>query len=39
MMAVVVKNLMASAGEIRHRDTGSVPESARSSGEGHGNPL
>ena len=39
MMAVVVKNLMASAGEIRHRDMGSVPGLGRSPGEGQGNPL
>ena len=35
--ALVVKNLPASAGDIR--DVGSVPESGRSPGGGHGNPL
>ena len=38
MVAVVVNNLMASAGEIRDRDIGSVPGLGRSPGEGHGNP-
>ena len=33
----VVKNPPASAGDVR--DTGSVPESERSRGEGNGNPL
>ena len=33
----VVKNPPASAGDIR--DTGSVPESEKSRGEGNGNPL
>ena len=33
----MVKNLAASAGNIR--DTGLVPESGRSPGEGNGNPL
>ena len=36
-VALAVKNLPASAGDLR--DTGSVPGSGRSSGEGHGNPL
>ena len=36
-VALVVKNLPASAGDIR--DTGSVPRSGRSLGGGHGNPL
>ena len=35
--AVVVKNLPASAGDIR--DMGSIPESGRSPGAGHSNPL
>ena len=35
--AVVVNNLSANAGDIR--DTGSIPESGRSPGAGHGNPL
>ena len=34
---LVVKNLAANAGDIR--DLGSVPESGRSPGGGHGNPL
>ena len=34
---LVVKNLLANAGDLR--DTGSVPGSGRSPGEGHGNPL
>ena len=33
-MALVVKNPPANAGDIR--DTGSIPESGRSPGEGHG---
>ena len=33
----VVKNLPASSGDIR--DTGSIPESGRAPGGGHGNPL
>ena len=33
----VVKNLPANAGDIR--DMGSIPESGRPSGEGHGNPV
>ena len=33
----MVKNLPASAGDVR--DTGSIPGSGRSPGEGHGNPL
>ena len=36
-MVLVVKNLPANAGDIR--DTGSIPGSGRSSGEGNGNPL
>ena len=36
-MVLVVKNLSASAGDIR--DMGSIPESRKSSGGGHGNPL
>ena len=36
-MALVVKNLPANAGDIR--DAGSIPESGRSPGRGHGNPL
>ena len=36
-MVPVVKNLPASAGDVR--DTGSVPESGRSPGEGNGNLL
>ena len=36
-MAQVVKNLHANAGDIR--DEGSIPESGRSPGGGHGNPL
>ena len=32
-----VNNLSANAGDIR--DLGSIPGSARSPGEGHGNPL
>ena len=36
-MALVVKNPPANAGDIR--DTGSIPGSGRSPGEGNGNPL
>ena len=36
-VVLVVKNLSAKAGDIR--DAGSVPESGRSPGGGHGNPL
>ena len=36
-MALVVKNLPANAGDIG--DTGSIPGSERSPGEGNGNPL
>ena len=36
-VALVVKNLPANAGDIR--DTGLVPGSGRSPGEGHGNPF
>ena len=36
-VAVVVKNSPANAGDIR--DVGSIPESGRSPGGGHGNPL
>ena len=36
-MALVVKNLLANAGDIR--DMGSVPELGRSPGEGKGYPL
>ena len=36
-MALVVKNLSASAGDIR--DSGSIPGLRRSPGGGHGNPL
>ena len=36
-MALVVKNLLANAGDIR--DTGSIPGSGRSPVGGHGNPL
>ena len=36
-VALVVNNLPANAGDIR--DTGSIPMSGRSPGEGHGNPL
>ena len=34
---LVVKNPPANAGDIR--EAGSIPESGRSPGEGHGNPL
>ena len=36
-VALVVKNLPASAGDIR--DVGSIHQLGRSSGGGHGNPL
>ena len=36
-VALVVKNLLANAGDIR--DTDSIPRSSRSPGGGHGNPL
>ena len=36
-MVLVVKNPPANAGDIR--DAGSVPESGRSPGGGHGSPL
>ena len=36
-MALVVKNPPANAGDIR--DTGSIPGSGRTPGEGNGNPL
>ena len=36
-MALVVKNPPANEGDVR--DAGSVPESGRPSGRGHGNPL
>jgi len=36
-VALVVKNLPASAGDIR--DAGSIPGSRRSPGGGHSNPL
>ena len=36
-VVLVVENLPASAGDVR--DTGSVPESGKSPGGGHGNPL
>ena len=36
-MVLDVKNLPAGAGDIR--DTGSIPESGRSPGGGHGNPF
>ena len=36
-MALVIKNLLASAGDLR--DVGSIPELGRSPGGGHGNPL
>ena len=36
-MVLVVKNPPANAGDIR--DAGSIPESGRSLGGGHGNPL
>ena len=37
LVATVVKNLPANAGDIR--DAGSIPGSERSPGGGHGNPL
>ena len=37
MVALVVKNLPANAGDIK--DVGSIPGSGRSCGEGNGNPL
>ena len=37
VVALVIKNLPASAGNIR--DTGSTPRLGRSPGGGHGNPL
>ena len=36
-MALVIKNLPANTGDIR--DAGLIPESGRSPGERHGNPL
>ena len=36
-MALVVKNLLGNAGDIRHMD--SIPGLGRSPGGGHGNPL
>ena len=36
-VALVVKNLLANAGDIR--DTDSIPRTSRSPGGGHGNPL
>ena len=36
-MALLVKNLSANAGDIRHLD--SIPGLGRSPGGGHGNPL
>ena len=36
-VVLVVKNLPANAGDVR--DTGLIPESGRSPGGGHGNPL
>ena len=36
-VALVVKNLSANAGDAK--DSGSIPGSGRSPGEGHGNPL
>ena len=36
-MVLIVKNLPASAGDIR--DAGSIPGLGRSPGGGHGNPL
>ena len=36
-VALVVKSLPANAGEVR--DTSSIPQSRRSTGGGHGNPL
>ena len=36
-VVVVVKNLSVNAGDVR--ESGSIPGSGRSPGEGHGNPL
>ena len=36
-MVLVVKNLLANAGDVREQ--GSIPGSERSPGEGNGNPL
>ena len=36
MVALVVKNLPANTGDVR--DAGSIPESGRSPGGGHGHP-
>ena len=36
-MALVIKNLSASSGDLR--EAGSIPESGRSSGGGHDNPT
>jgi len=36
-MTIVVKNWPGNAGDVRHVD--SFPESGRSPGRGHGNPL
>ena len=36
-MGLVVKNLLANAGDLR--DVGLIPGSGRSPGEGNGNPL
>ena len=36
-MALAIKNLLASAGDLR--DVGSIPELGRSPGGGNGNPL
>ena len=38
-MAVVVKNLLASAGVHKRHGTGSIPGSGRSPEGGHGSPL
>jgi len=38
-MAVVVENLLASAGIHKRHGTGSIPESGRSPEGGHGSPL
>ena len=38
-MALVIKNVPASEGDIRDPGAGSVPGSGRSLGGGHGNPL
>ena len=35
----MVKNPLANAGDVRNREAGSIPESGRSPGGGHGNPL